>query len=65
LGKEIFAFIPLFNQNAALTSAVTFLNGFEISSLSINNTYITPFEVAVVVSSVSKTGISILIQSTS
>lgn len=41
--KSIAAFIPLVNQNAASTSALTFLNGFEISSLAVNSSYLTPF----------------------
>ena len=63
--KSIAAFIPIVSQNAASTSALTFLNGFEISSLAVNSSYLTPFEVQVAVTSVSKQGISILISSTS
>ena len=64
-GKSIVAFIPLTSQNAALSSAITFLSGFEISSVAVNSSYVTPFEVQVVVNSVSKEGISVLLQSTS
>lgn len=64
-GKSIVAFIPLSSQNAALSSAITFLSGFEISSVAVNSSYVTPFEVQVVVNSVSKEGISVLLQSTS
>lgn len=42
-GKSIVAFIPFASQNAALTKALTFLNGFEISSISVNSSYLTPF----------------------
>jgi hypothetical protein len=44
-GKTIAAFIPLSSQSSALTSAITFLNGFEISSIAVNSSYLTPFEV--------------------
>ena len=64
-GKSIVAFIPLSSQSIALSSAVTFLSGFEISSVSVNSSYLTPFEAEVVVNSVSKQGISILLSSTS
>jgi cysteine-rich repeat protein len=63
-GKSIAAFIPLTSQNPALSAALTFLNGFEISSVSVNASYLTPFEVEVVVNSVTKQGISVLLQST-
>lgn len=64
-GKSIVAFIPLSSQDPALSSAITFLSGFEVSSVSVNSTYLSPFEVEVVVNSVSRQGISILLSSTS
>lgn len=59
------AFIPLSSQSSALSTAVSFLNGFEVSSVAVNSSYLTPFEVQTVVNSVSKQGISILLSSTS
>jgi hypothetical protein len=44
-GKEIVAFLPIRDQNAAMTKGMTFLNGFEISSLASNASALTPFEV--------------------
>jgi hypothetical protein len=47
-GKSIAAFIPYLNNNAKLTASLVFLNGFEISSVSVNSSYASPFEVQVV-----------------
>lgn len=64
-GKQIVAFIPFQNQNPVFRSAITFFNGFELSSMSINSTYRTPYEVALMVSEVVPQGITLTIQSTS
>ena len=64
-GKEIVAFIPFNNQNNVYSNALTFLNGFEISSVTTNTGSRTPYEVSVVVNSVSAQGITVMLQSTS
>ena len=43
-GKEIVAFIPFKDTTAGFSSVVTFLSGFEISSVKVN-AYRSPFEV--------------------
>lgn len=45
--------------------ALTFLNGFEVSSVNSKNTFFTPYEVQVVLKSVSTQGITLLISTTS
>ncbi len=42
-GKEIVAFIPFTNCHVKSPKALTFLNGFEVSSVAVNSTYFTPF----------------------
>lgn len=64
-GKEIIAFIPLTDCSISGPKALTFINGFEISSISVNSSYLTPFEVQLVSNSVSQTGITVVISSTS
>ena len=64
-GKEIVAFIPFFASSVKAPKALTFLNGFEVSSVGINSTYFTPFEVQLLSNNVSGQGISLLISSTS
>ena len=64
-GKQISAFIPFASQSSSFSSALTFLNGFEVSSITVNSSYLTPFEVQIVMNSVSRQGISVLLTSTS
>jgi hypothetical protein len=64
-GKEIIAFIPFTQCTINAPKALTFINGFEISSINVNATYLTPFEVEVVSSSVKQQGITLVISSTS
>lgn len=63
-GKQIIAFIPTDCKDSSF-KALTFLNGFEVSSLSPKGTYLTPFEVQVIVNSVSAQGLTLLISTTS
>lgn len=42
-GKSIVAFLPFINRNISGNTAITFLNGFEISSIAVNSSYLTPF----------------------
>lgn len=63
--KAIAAYIPFSNQNIIGGQAITFLNGFEISSVNSSIGYLTPFEVQIVVNKVTSQGISILLESTS
>jgi cysteine-rich repeat protein len=63
-GKQIVAFIPTACKSTQW-QALTFLNGFEISSLSSKGTFLTPYEVQVVLKSVSTQGLTLLIQTTS
>ena len=42
-GKEIVAFLPIKNPSTSITAALTFLSGFEISSIAANSTYLTPY----------------------
>ena len=64
-GKKMGAFIPFKNAKNAHTSALTFLHGFEISSVSVNSSYLTPFEVQVIKSECTTHGISLILSSTS
>lgn len=64
-GKDIIAFLPFVNQNINAVNALTFLNGFEISSISVNSSYLTPYEVQILSSAVTNQGISLIISSTS
>lgn len=64
-GKKIGAFIPFKNPKNTYQTALTFLNGFEISSVSVNSSYVTPFEVQILKSSCTSQGISLLLSSTS
>lgn len=43
VSKAISAFLPVLNSQINGAKAVTFLSGFEISSITINSTYLTPF----------------------
>jgi len=63
-GKSIAAFIP-FHEGNRFTTALTFLNGFEISSMSVNSSYLTPYELQIVRSAITHQGISLHISSTS
>lgn len=63
-GKQIIAFVPTDCKSSSF-KAHTYLNGFEISSVSPKGTYYTPFEVQVVVNSVSAQGLTLLISTTS
>lgn len=63
-GKQIFAFIPT-NLGSNKWIAQTFLNGFEITSVNPKNTYFTPYEVQVVIQSISTQGLTLLISTTS
>ena len=64
-GKKMGAFIPFKNSNNHHTSALTFLHGFEISSISVNGSYNTPFEVQIIQSECTTHGISLILSSTS
>ena len=46
-GKDIAAFIPFSGANQAVNAGLTFLNGYEISSIAVNSSYLTPYEVQV------------------
>ena len=59
------AFIPFKNAKNHHTSALTFLHGFEISSVAMNASYNTPFEVQIVQSECTTYGISLILSSTS
>ena len=63
-GKQIIAFIPT-QCKSNQWKALTYLNGFEISSVNPKGTFFTPYEVQVVVNSVSTKGLTILISTTS
>jgi hypothetical protein len=64
-GKEIVAFIPFIDSSLKAPKALTFLNGFEISSVGVNSTYNTPFEVQLLSNNVTDQGIHLVISSTS
>lgn len=64
-GKEIVAYIPFTSCSVKSPKALTFLNGFEVTSIGVNNTYNTPFEVQLLSNNVTAQGISLLISSTS
>lgn len=64
-GKDIAAFIPFSGPNRAVNAALTFLNGYEISSIAVNSSYLTPYEVQVTLSSVTSQGLSVMVSSTS
>lgn len=63
-GKQIIAFIPT-NCKSKDWKAMTFLNGFEISTQRPKNNYYTPFEVQIVVKAVDVSGLTLLISTTS
>jgi cysteine-rich repeat protein len=63
-GKQIVAFIPT-ECKSNQWKALTFLNGFEITSVNSKGTFFTPYEVQVVIKSVSTQGLTLLIQTTS
>ena len=64
-GKEIVAFIPFTSSTINAPKALTFLNGFEISSVRVNSSYNTPFEVQLLSNNVTAQGITLIISSTS
>ena len=59
------AFIPFKNPKNTYTTALTFLHGFEISSISVNSSYMTPYEVQILKSECTTHGISLILSSTS
>ena len=63
-GKQIIAFIPT-QCKSNQWKALTYLNGFEISSVNPKGTFFTPYEVQVVVNSISTKGLTVLISTTS
>ena len=64
-GKEIVAFIPFISSTIKSPRALTFINGFEVSSVSVNSSYSTPFEVQLLSNNVSSQGITLVVSSTS
>ena len=64
-GKEIVTFIPFIDSTLKAPKALTFLNGFEISSIGVNSTYRTPFEIQLLSNNVTAQGIHLVISSTS
>ena len=63
-GKQIVAYIPT-QCKSNRWKALTYLNGFEISSVNPKKTFYTPYEVQVVVKAVSTKGITLLLSTTS
>jgi len=63
-GKQIVAYIPT-QCKSDQWKALTYLNGFEISSVNPKGTFFTPYEVQVSVKSISTKGLTILISTTS
>ena len=63
-GKQIIAYIPT-QPKSNSWKALTFLNGFEITSVNPNGNFYTPYDVQVNVKNVSMSGITLLISTTS
>ena len=63
-GKQIIAFIPT-QCKSNQWKALTYLNGYEITSVNPKKTFYTPYEVQVVLKSVSTQGLTLLISTTS
>ena len=64
-GKEIVTFIPFIDSTLKAPKALTFLNGFEISSVGVNSSYSTPFEVQLLSNNITAQGITLVVSSTS
>lgn len=63
-GKQIIAFIPT-QCKSNQWKALTYLNGFEITSTNPKGSFFTPYEVQVVIKSISTQGLTLLISTTS